>query len=144
MSHLIRKTVFDTAYYLPGKAVAMQVEDTIKNGLILDADEEELTLAVLQDVIVDDVLEQEVKSCHVNVSDVESGDISVDRLGMESPQSESAQVMLKEIYKAYSELSNRLAEQEQLLSERNGVDDYSDISQRHENRMKNFKKLLAV
>ena len=149
--HIIK--IFDPEYYHSGMAVRITGKEFEANGLIKDNEDEFLRIVIVEDSLDDsDHLTTNVGTMDVRVDEIESGDITIDFLAVpeiaeekkekESQTKSTSKLDLRAIYNAFLELSNSLCQEEHAVADSSGVDNQEEIDQRHDNRIKEFKKLF--
>ena len=130
MDHLIRKVIFDAEYFQPGVAVYLETEETKQQGLIYTYSEDELTILKIRDVMTaDNQMQVEPAQIQIHVSEVERNDIKIYRI--DDSRSTNRE-----------KLTSSLSEQERLLAEQNGQKDFTEIEEREQERVINFKALI--
>ena len=137
MDHLIRKVIFDAEYFQPGVAVYLETEETKQQGLIYTYSEDELTILKIRDVMTaDNQMQVEPAQIQIHVSEVERNDIKIYRID------DSRSTNREKLTRSYMALSSSLSEQERLLAEQNGQKDFTEIEEREQERVINFKALI--
>lgn len=137
MDHLIRKVIFDAEYFQPGVAVYLETEETKQQGLIYTYSEDELTILKIRDVMTaDNQMQVEPAQIQIHVSEVERNDIKIYRID------DSRSTNSEKLTRSYMALSSSLSEQERLLAEQNGQKDFTEIEEREQERVINFKALI--
>ena len=137
MNHLIRKVIFDAEYFQPGVAVYLETEETKQQGLIYTYSEDELTILKIRDVMTEDnQMQVEPAQIQIHVSEVERNDIKIYRID------DSRSTNREKLTRSYMALSSSLSEQERLLAEQNGQKDFTEIEEREQERVINFKALI--
>ena len=137
MDHLIRKVIFDAEYFQPGVAVYLETEETKQQGLIYTYSEDELTILKIRDVMTaDNQMQVEPAQIQIHVSEVERNDIKIYRID------DSRSTICEKLTRSYMALSSSLSEQERLLAEQNGQKDFTEIEEREQERVINFKALI--
>lgn len=144
MDHLIRKVIFDAEYFQPGVAVYLETEETKQQGLIYTYSEDELTILKIRDVMIaDNQMQVEPAQIQIHVSEVERNDIKIYRIDdSRSTNREKLTTVCEKLTRSYMSLSSSLSEQERLLAEQNGQKDFTEIEEREQERVINFKALI--
>lgn len=144
MDHLIRKVIFDAEYFQPGVAVYLETEETKQQGLIYTYSEDELTILKIRDVMTaDNQMQVEPAQIQIHVSEVERNDIKIYRIDdSRSTNREKLTTVCEKLTRSYMSLSSSLSEQERLLAEQNGHKDFTEIEEREQERVINFKALI--
>lgn len=144
MDHLIRKVIFDAEYFQPGVAVYLETAETKQQGLIYAYSEDELTILKIQDIMTEDnQMQVEPARIPIHVSEVERNDIKIYRIDdSRTANREKLTTVCEKLTRSYMALSSSLSEQERLLAEQNGQKDFTEIEEREQERVINFKALI--
>ena len=88
-------------------------------------------------------MQVEPAQIQIHVSEVERNDIKIYRIDdSRSTNREKLTTVCEKLTRSYMALSNSLSEQERLLAEQNGQKDFTEIEEREQERVINFKALI--
>ena len=106
--------------------------------------EDELTILKIRDVMTaDNQMQVEPAQIQIHVSEVERNDIKIYRIDdSRSTNREKLTTVCEKLTRSYMALSSSLSEQERLLAEQNGQKDFTEIEEREQERVINFKALI--
>lgn len=91
----------------------------------------------------DNQMQVEPAQIQIHVSEVERNDIKIYRIDdSRSTNREKLTTVCEKLTRSYMSLSSSLSEQERLLAEQNGQKDFTEIEEREQERVINFKALI--